>query len=187
MWSTALKEYAKQTGKFIVPKKGTPEYEAVTKIKDKLSQPAPEPEVKAPKKRKEAPPPDPELEKKLEEERKLKLELEAKEASKVARDAKKAVKEATRARLTKEREDLIKYQQSQAASQAQAQVTAASMKKLRTQKIPSNEEIAAHEELSIKKIKDRADKKIEKKLGARQRGEPSFRIEDKQIIISFKD
>lgn len=188
MWSAALKEYAKQTGKFIVPKKGSPEYEAVTKIKDKLSQPAPEPEVKAPKKRKEAvaPPPDPELEKKLEEERKLKLELDAKEAAKAARAAKKALQEATRARLNKEREDIVNKQQAKAAIHAQDQATIETSKKLKVQKV-NHEEIAAHQELSIKKIKERADKKIEKKLAARQRGEPSFRIEDKQIIISFKD
>jgi archaellum component FlaC len=44
-WAEALKEYAKGTGKFVVPKKGTPEYEAVAKIHRKLKgvpEPAPE-------------------------------------------------------------------------------------------------------------------------------------------------
>jgi len=36
-WVNALKEYAKQTGKFAVPKRGSPEYEAVKKIQASLS------------------------------------------------------------------------------------------------------------------------------------------------------
>ena len=44
-WAEALKEHAKQTGKFMVPKKGTPEYEAVAKIHRKMKGiPEPEPE-----------------------------------------------------------------------------------------------------------------------------------------------
>ena len=35
-WVNALKEYAKQTGKFAVPKKGSPEYEAVKKIQSSM-------------------------------------------------------------------------------------------------------------------------------------------------------
>lgn len=185
MWSAALKEYAKQNGKFIVPKKGSPEYEAVTMIKDKLSKPAPEPEVKAPKKRKEVspPPPDPELEKKLEEERKLKLELEAKEAAKAARAAKKALKQATIARLNKEREDLLKQEAENAAFRAKAQLTDASMKKLRSRK-PSEKEASDMD--VAKKVAQQANegRKVPK---TKKTAEPSFRIEDKQIIISFKD
>ena len=62
----------------------------------------------------------------------------------------------------------------------------ATKKKLKTYIVPK-EEIEAHKELSIKKIKDRADKKIEKKLAVREGREPTFRIEDKQIIISFRE
>jgi colicin import membrane protein len=50
-WVNALKEYAKQTGKFAVPKKGSPEYEAVKKIQQGMSAAPPTPakvaEVKA--------------------------------------------------------------------------------------------------------------------------------------------
>jgi colicin import membrane protein len=41
-WVNALREYAKQTGKFTVPKRGTPEYEAVKKIQATMAAPAPE-------------------------------------------------------------------------------------------------------------------------------------------------
>jgi hypothetical protein len=41
-WVNALREYAKQTGKFSVPKRGTPEYDAVKKIQDSMAAPAPE-------------------------------------------------------------------------------------------------------------------------------------------------
>lgn len=36
-WVNALKEYAKVSGKYFVPKKGTPEYDAVKKIQDKMA------------------------------------------------------------------------------------------------------------------------------------------------------
>lgn len=35
-WVDAVREYAKQTGKWNVPKKGTPEYDAVKALQDKL-------------------------------------------------------------------------------------------------------------------------------------------------------
>jgi hypothetical protein len=49
-WAEALKEHAKQTGKFLVPKKGTPEYEAVAKIHRKMKG-IPEPEPEKPKRK----------------------------------------------------------------------------------------------------------------------------------------
>ena len=36
-WVDALKEYAKKNGKFVVPKKGSPEYDAVKKIQDGMN------------------------------------------------------------------------------------------------------------------------------------------------------
>lgn len=51
-WVNALREYAKQTGKFAVPKKGTPEYDAVRKIQASMEAPvraAPAPEAAKPK------------------------------------------------------------------------------------------------------------------------------------------
>jgi histone H1/5 len=41
-WVAALREHAKITGKFAVPKKGTPEYDAVKKIQDGMANPTPE-------------------------------------------------------------------------------------------------------------------------------------------------
>jgi beta-phosphoglucomutase-like phosphatase (HAD superfamily) len=41
-WVAALREHAKQTGKFAVPKRGTPEYDAVKKIQESMAAPAPE-------------------------------------------------------------------------------------------------------------------------------------------------
>jgi colicin import membrane protein len=41
-WVAALREHAKITGKFMVPKKGTPEYDAVKKIQDGMANPTPE-------------------------------------------------------------------------------------------------------------------------------------------------
>lgn len=41
-WVAALREYAKQTGKFAVPKRGSPEYDAVKKIQESMAAPAPE-------------------------------------------------------------------------------------------------------------------------------------------------
>lgn len=47
-WVEAVKAYAKETGKWSVPKKGTPEYDAIKALQQKLNAPvkAPEPEVK---------------------------------------------------------------------------------------------------------------------------------------------
>lgn len=40
-WAEALKKYSESTGKFAIPRKGTPEYEAVKKIQGKEASPAP--------------------------------------------------------------------------------------------------------------------------------------------------
>jgi hypothetical protein len=50
-WVDALREYAKTTGKFVVPKRGSPEYEAVRKIQTEMGakpKPAPTPDAKPP-------------------------------------------------------------------------------------------------------------------------------------------
>lgn len=49
-WAEALKEHAKKTGKFVVPKKGTPEYEEVAKIHRKMKG-IPDPEPEKPKRK----------------------------------------------------------------------------------------------------------------------------------------
>lgn len=48
-WVAALREHAKITGKFAVPKKGTPEYDAVKKIQDGMANPTPECKAEAKK------------------------------------------------------------------------------------------------------------------------------------------
>jgi hypothetical protein len=60
------------------------------------------------------------------------------------------------------------------------------MKKLRNV-LPTVDEVKAQEDLSVTKIKQRAERKIEKKIAAKKASEPSFRIEDKKIIISFSE
>jgi hypothetical protein len=197
-WTAALKEYSKLTGKFAVPKKGTPEYDAVIKIQNKLKG-IPDPqEVKAEKIKKERkkkeeavvvqPPPNPEEEKKKEEERRLALEQKAAEAALAAKEAKKAVRQATRVRLIKEREDAKKAAEDRAKLDGKLGLEAATMKKLGKSK-RAMEDIQAEEEASKNVIKARYGARttaIEDKTPKKQR-EPSFRIEDKQIIISFKE
>jgi len=48
-WMTAIKKYAEQNGKYVVPRKGSPEYDAVRKIQSELEGPkAPVVVAKAP-------------------------------------------------------------------------------------------------------------------------------------------
>lgn len=204
-WTTALKEYAKATGKFVVPKKGTPEYEAVVKIQNKLKGiPDPE-EVKAEKAKKERkkkeeampkPPTEEEIKKKAEEERIRKEEAD-KKAIEDAINAKKAKQAEKRALAKKLKEEHVALQKQVAESNAKRDkigAEVATMKALAIAK-PSKEELDAHAELSAKKKAERAEKRKEKKLKAieeepktsKRSREPSFRIEDKQIIISFKE
>ena len=200
-WTAALKEYAKITGKFGVPKKGTPEYAAVVKIQNKLKGiPDPE-EVKAEKIKKERkkkeeampkPPTEEEIKKKAEEDKIMKEQADKKaiEDAIAAKAANKAAKIALKDKLKKEKEELAKQAEEQAKNRAISDgklgAEAATKMKLKTTK-PTKEEIEAHKEFSIKKIKEKADKKVEKKLAAREGREPTFRIEDKQIIISFRE
>ena len=200
-WTAALKEYAKITGKFGVPKKGTPEYAAVVKIQNKLKGiPDPE-EVAAEKAKKERKkkeeampkPPTPAEIKKREEEEKIKREEADKKAVQDAinaKEAKKAAKIALKDKLKKEKEELVKAAEELAKNKALADSKlaneAATKMKLKTTK-PTVEEVEAHKDLSIEKKKQRADRKAEKKLAVKEGREPSFRIEDKQIIISFRE
>ena len=196
-WTAALKEYAKITGKFAVPKKGSPEHAAVVKIQNKLKG-IPDPEevkeekVKKERKKKEEampkPPTEEEIKKKAEEDKIMKEEADKKaiEDAIAAKKSKQAEKRALATELKKKNEAYKKEveQANIVRDKIGAEVT--TMKQLKGIR-PSKEEVEAHEELSIRKIKERADKKVEKKLAAKQGREPTFRIEDKQIIISFKE
>jgi hypothetical protein len=189
-WTTALKEYAKQTGKFLVPKKGTPEYEAVLKIQNKLKNPpavVEEKKVVVEKtKEKKKPEVDPELLKKKAEEERMLAESKAIEDAKLARVAKKDALNAKKLKLAKEKEELDKQAKAQSDMHADLEIQANTMKKLNAT-ITTPTEVKEMNELSIKKIKERAEKKIEKKILAKKTNEPTFRIEDKKIIISFSD
>ena len=196
-WTAALKEYAKITGKFAVPKKGSPEHAAVVKIQNKLKG-IPDPEevkeekVKKERKKKEEampkPPTEEEIKKKAEEDKIMKEEADKKaiEDAIAAKKSKQAEKRALATELKKKNEAYKKEveQANIVRDKIGAEVT--TMKQLKGIR-PSKEEVEAHEELSIRKIKERADKKVEKKLAAKQGREPTFRIEDKQIIISFRE
>jgi hypothetical protein len=58
-WVNAVKEFAKQNGgNYLIPKRGTPEYEKVKEIQSKLSLKEPEPVAKKPVKRKDYVPED---------------------------------------------------------------------------------------------------------------------------------
>lgn len=205
-WTAALKEYAKITGKFGVPKKGTPEHAAVVKIQNKLKGiPDPE-EVKAEKVKKERkkkeeampkPPTEEEIKKREEEERIRKIEADKKavEDAIAAKKAKQAEKRALAKKLKEEHVALQKQVAEGNAKRDKIGAEVATMKALAIAK-PSKEELAAHAELSVKKKAERAQKREEKKLKAvveepkvssKKSREPSFRIEDKQIIISFKE
>ncbi len=200
-WTAALKEYAKITGKFGVPKKGTPEYAAVVKIQNKLKGiPDPE-EVAAEKAKKERkkkeeampkPPTPEEIKKREEEERIKKIEADKKAVQDAidAKAAKKAGKLALKDKLKKEKEELVRVAEEQAKNKALADSKlaneAATKMKLKIAR-PTVEEVQTHQEVSIKKKKEKADRKAEKKLAVKEGREPSFRIEDKQIIISFRE
>jgi len=58
-WLAAVKEYASKTGKWQVPKRGTPEYDAIKAIQERMlketAPPAPVPEAPAKKSRKALP------------------------------------------------------------------------------------------------------------------------------------
>jgi penicillin-binding protein 1A len=202
-WTAALKEYAKITGKFGVPKKGTPEYAAVVKIQNKLKGiPDPE-EVKAEKIKKERkkkeeampkPPTEEEIKKKAEEDKIKQIEADKKaiEDAIAAKAAKKAAKIALKDKLKKEKEELAKQAEEQAKNRAKLDAKlgseAATMKKLGKGK-RAMEDIKAEEEASKNVIKARYGGRttaVEDKTPKKQR-EPSFRIEDKQIIISFRE
>lgn len=191
-WTDALKEYAKQTGKFVVPKKGTAEYEAVLKIQNKLKGIPDEAEVKAEKVKKERKKKEEDLiaqqQRAVEEAKKVaedKLVAEAK-AIQDAKDSKIAKREATKVaklRLAEEKKRLEEEMKAKQEHHGKLEAQANTMKKLRVP-VVSQDEIKQHEELSINKIAQRAERKIQKKTSAR---EPSFRIEDKKIIISFSE
>ena len=76
----ALKELAKETGKFVVPKRDTPEYEKVRKIQEKL--------------KKEAEAPKPAVDEKKKRVKKEKVAQPATESTKVVQPAPEKVKEA---------------------------------------------------------------------------------------------
>jgi hypothetical protein len=196
-WTAALKEYAKVTGKFIVPKKGSPEHAAVVKLQNKLKG-IPDPEevkqekVKKERKKKEEatpkPPTEEEIKKKQEEDNLLK-EQAGKKAIEDAANAKKAKKAEAKAlvmELKKKNDEYKKVVEEAHIKRDKVGAEDITMKSLKNI-LPTKEEVDAHKELSINKKKERADKKLEKKLAVKQRGEPTFRIEDKQIIISFKE
>ena len=208
-WTAALKEYAKITGKFGVPKKGTPEYAAVVKIQNKLKGiPDPE-EVAAEKAKKERKkkeeampkPPTPAEIKKREEEEKIKREEADKKAVQDAinaKEAKKAAKIALKDKLKKEKEELVKAAEELAKNKALADSKlaneAATRKKLNPKQI-SDADIQAAADASQEAIKKRRERRkvplttTEDKTPKKEvkNKEPSFRIEDKQIIISFRE
>lgn len=196
-WTAALKEYAKITGKFAVPKKGSPEHAAVVKIQNKLKG-IPDPEevkeekVKKERKKKEEampkPPTEEEIKKKAEEDKIMKEEADKKaiEDAIAAKKSKQAEKRALATELKKKNEAYKKEVEEANIKRDKIGAEVTTMKQLKGIR-PSKEEVEAHEELSIRKIKERADKKVEKKLAAKQGREPTFRIEDKQIIISFRE
>lgn len=196
-WAEALKEHAKQTGKFMVPKKGTPEYEAVAKIHRKLKG-VPEPEPEKPSRRtkkvavapeEDAPlPPISAAEKKKEvdklNEQRLMEKKVAKEEARAA--TKKAVAEKKKAIADKE------------AKYAKMEAEMAEIKKMLGHKERSPAVIKKIEEKSSKPVpqvvarqeriaKNAATHDAKKTARAAAKAKPSFKVEDKPITLTFSD
>ena len=203
-WTTALKEYAKITGKFAVPKKGTPEYAAVLKIQNKLKGISDPEEVQTEKAKKERkkkeeavpkPPTEEQIKKKAEEDKIMKEEADKKaiQDAIAAKEAKKATKIAVRDRLKKEKEELTKaaeeHAKNKALSDSKLGNEYTTMKKLATN-FDKSEGTPEHTEKVIAAKKRRYEKRehiVEEPKIIKKGREPTFRIEDKQIIISFKE
>jgi hypothetical protein len=192
-WTTALKEYAKQTGKFVVPKKGTPEYEAVLKIQNKMKGIPDQEEVKVEKVKKERKKKEDDVvsqqqraleEQKVAEEAKLLAEAKAIQDAKDAKALKRNAVKLAKIRLDEQRKQLEEEMKSKQEYHGKLEAQANTMKRLKVRKITDQEKAIAKEEQK-QVIQNMEPPKLSKKKAAAK--EPSFRIEDKKIIISFSE
>jgi len=193
-WAEALKEHAKQTGKFMVPKKGTPEYEAVAKIHRKMKG-IPEPEPEKPKRKskkviapeEDAPlPPSKDAEKKkaLDElhERGIAEKKAAKAEAKAA--TKKAIAEEKKAIADKEERyakieaDLVEIKKRLGHKERSPAVIKKIEEKLSTP-VP---QVAARQERIAKSAASHEAKKA-----ARASAKASFKVEEKPVTLTFSD
>jgi len=196
-WSDALKEYAKQIGKFSVPKKGSPEYDAVVKIHNKMKG-LPDPqEEKAKKSRKKKEPvvvveeeeegsPTPTKEE-VEKALRIKTTKEKAEAKKKA-ISEDAIKKAKEEEARKAKED--KYAKLEAEVVAlkkqignKGVVAPAVEKKLKEKKEKEDAVIKAAKEKEAARIAAHADKKAAKP----KKDKPTFKLEDKPVVLSFSE
>jgi hypothetical protein len=188
-WAEALKEHAKQTGKFTVPKKGTPEYEAVAKIHRKLKGiPDPAPEKPKRKSTKPIPEKDAPVPPNNDEEKKKALDalheqgLAEKKAAKAAAKAasKKAIIEEKKAIADKEERyakleaDMVKIKQMLGHKERSPAV----LKKIEEKVANPPPEVVARQQ----RIAASAAKKA-----AREAAKASFKVEEKPVTLTFSD
>ncbi len=185
-WAEALKEHAKKTGKFVVPKKGTPEYDEVSKIHRKLKgEPEPEPE-KVKRTRKKAIDSPEEVAPILPtKEEQNKTELDTLHAQGVI-DKKKAKNEKIVANR-KTHKEVIDAHKEKEDRYAKLEAEVAELKKnFKPKDIDAN---PAHIERIEKIKKEKVVKRAiadEKKAKSSAKKVP-FKVEDKNIVLSFSD
>lgn len=201
-WLLALKEYSKLSGKYFVPKKGTPEYDAVKKIQDKMAGVVEKvPEVKKPVKKVEAvieaPVKDAVKERTKEEyheqkikpriEKLKKLAVEAQEAEdkkKVLREKydaqEKAVKKARNAKPSQEDIDAQK-----ALLKSKEEAHKAEALALRTQ-IEANEKKARARKSAVAEVPAPVEAPPAPKGRKPRAKKVSMTIEEKPVVLEFK-
>lgn len=182
-WAEALKEHAKKTGKFVVPKKGTPEYEEVAKIHRKMKGiPDPEPEKpKRGKKKAVAPEEDaPVLPDKVAE-KKTALDKLHEQGVADKKKAKAEAKAITKEAIAKEKAIIAEKEDRYAKLEAEI---AEIKKHFKSKNIDEN---PAHVE-RVQKIKE---KKVINRAAADERKAKGkkvpFKVEDKKVTLTFSD
>jgi hypothetical protein len=194
-WAEALKEYAKGTGKFVVPKKGTPEYEAVAKIHRKLKgvpEPAPEKPSRRTKKAAVAPEEDAPIPPNKVEEKKAALAKLHEQGIAEKKAAKAESRAANRKAVVEEKKVLAEKEEKYAKLEAEmAEIkkmlghkerSPAVVKKIEEKLATPVPQVAARQERIAKSAATRDAKKT-----ARAAAKPSFKVEEKPIVLTFSD